>query len=110
MRLEYDLDTDTAGDLTVGVRLSPTLDTIGEEGVRLGVSLDDGPVQVLNLDLIPHCCGPERQEQVDWDAAVRDNGFTMTAEFPDVSAGAHTVKLWRLDDNVIIEHIEVEAK
>ncbi|GGD12478.1 glycosyl hydrolase 115 family protein [Aquisalinus flavus] len=110
MRLEYDIDLESAGDIVVGVRLSPTLDTIGEEGVRLGISLDDGPVEVLNLDLIPHCCGPERQEQVDWDAAVRDNGFTLTAEFDDLSAGAHTIKLWRLDDNIVIEHLRIETK
>lgn len=107
MRLEYDVDLQTVGDLTVGVRMSPTLDTIGSEGVLIGVSLDDSPVQVLNLDLIPHCCGPERQEQVDWDAAVRDNGFTLSAAFEDVGVGARTVKIWRLDDNVIVEHLSI---
>ena len=110
MRLEYDIELATAGDVTVGVRLAPTLDTIGQKGVRFGVSLDDGPVEVLNLDLIPHCCGPERQEQVDWDAAVRDNGFTLSAAFEDVRSGAHTVKLWRLDDNIVIEHLEITVE
>ncbi|NHK26302.1 hypothetical protein FF098_000100 [Parvularcula flava] len=109
MRLEYDINVETAVDVTVGVRMSPTLDTIGEEGVRVGVSLNDSPVQVLNLDLIPHCCGAERQEQVDWDAAVRDNGFTLSAKFEDVGAGTHTLKLWRLDDNIIIEHLEIAS-
>ncbi|WOI54164.1 glycosyl hydrolase 115 family protein [Parvularcula sp. LCG005] len=107
IRLEYDVDIKEAGDLTIGVRMSPTLDTRGTDGNKIGISLDDGPLQVLNLDLIPHCCGPQTQQQVDWDKAVTDNGFTLTAAFDGVSAGKHTVKLWRLDDNVIVEKLSI---
>jgi hypothetical protein len=34
-----------------------------------------------------------------------DNARMLQASFPGVAAGAHVVKLWRLDDNVVVQKL-----
>lgn len=31
-----------------------------------------------------------------------DNNFVLAADFPGVSGGKHTIKVWRLDDNALL--------
>ena len=44
-RVEYDVTLPKNRGATIRLRLAPTLDTVGSGGVRIGVSVDDGPVQ-----------------------------------------------------------------
>jgi hypothetical protein len=57
VRLEYGVSVAKAGPLRIGLRLAPTLDTTGGQGMRIGVSLDDGPVQVVTANLVPTAGG-----------------------------------------------------
>jgi len=104
--LEYSLSTSSPGDLQVALQLSPTLDTAHSGGIRIGVSLDDGPVQTVVSHLVP-TAGPARSpEQEAWSRAVIDNRHTVGARFAQVPQGEHLLKIWRLDDNVVLEAIE----
>jgi hypothetical protein len=106
VRLEYSLLTASPGDLQVRLQLSPTLDTTDSGGIRIGVSLDDGPVQTVVSHLVP-TAGPARTpEQEAWSRAVIDNRHVVAAQFAQVPPGGHTLKIWRLDDNVALERIE----
>jgi hypothetical protein len=106
VRLEYSLLTASPGDLQVRLQLSPTLDTTDSGGIRIGVSLDDGPVQTVVSHLVP-TAGPARTpEQEAWSRAVIDNRHVVAAQFAQVPPGDHTLKIWRLDDNVALERIE----
>jgi hypothetical protein len=90
----------------VALQLSPTLDTLDAGGIRIGVSLDDGPVQTVLSHLVP-TAGPARTpEQEAWSRAVIDNRHVVEAQFPQVPQGDHTLTIWRLDDNVVLERIE----
>ena len=109
-RVEYDITLPANRGVTLRLRLSPTLDTIGSEGVRIGVSLDEGEVHELVMDLEATCCAPDTPAKQRWYDAVIDNGVTLSADMAAVPAGAHTVKVWRLDDNVVLERIEVELR
>lgn len=105
VRLEYDIVVRQAGDLTVQLHLSPTLDTTGRGTLRLGVSLDDGPMQTLIDRLLPSPTATTLEEQRDWNKAVEDNVRVLKAAFPDVAAGKHTIKVWRLDDNLVLQKV-----
>jgi hypothetical protein len=105
VRLEYDIVVRQAGDLTVQLHLSPTLDTTGRGTLRLGVSLDDGPMQTLIDRLLPSPTATTLEEQRDWNQAVEDNVRVLKTAFPDVAAGKHTIKIWRLDDNVVLQKV-----
>ena len=108
IRLDYAVTVPRAGPAKVRLRLAPTLDTTGGKGIRIGVSLDDGPVQVVTSDLVPTPGAAATPQQVAWVAAVKDHVHTVEASFPDVAAGAHVVKVWRLDDNAVLEGVVLD--
>ena len=105
VRLEYDVAVRRAGDLTVQLYLSPTLDTTGADALRIGVSVDDGPMQTAIDRLLPASSGTTLQAQRDWSQAVEDNARVLQTTFPAVGAGKHVIKIWRLDDNVVLQKI-----
>ena len=105
VRVEYDVEVRQAGDLTVQVYLAPTLDTTGRNTLRFGVSVDDSPMITLIDKLLPSPNMSIYQEQRDWDEAVKDNARMLETVFAGVSAGKHTIKIWRLDDNVVVQKI-----
>lgn len=100
MRLEYDIQTVTAGDATLHLYLAPTLDTAGQGGLRLAVTIDDRPQQVLNFDLKP--------DTPQWNKAVSDNVVDLTAVFNGLLAGPHTVRIFRIDGNIVVERVIVD--
>jgi hypothetical protein len=110
VRLDYAVSVARAGPAKVRLRLAPTLDTTGGQGIRIGVSLDDGPVQVVTASLVPTAGAASTPEQVAWVAAVKDHVHTVEAAFQDVAAGAHVVKVWRLDDNAVLEQLIVDMR
>lgn len=105
VRVEFDVAVRRAGDLTVQLYLSPTLDTTGRGSLRIGVSIDDGPLQTLIDKLLPSPTATTLQEQRDWNQAVEDNARILPTAFHDVGAGKHTLKIWRLDDNVVLQKL-----
>lgn len=106
-RLEYDLTLPRAGAARLRLRLSPTLDTSGGEGVRIGVSVDGGPVQTLVSELEATGGGADNARQQNWYRAVSDNAVYLETQLLGLEAGRHTVTLWRIDDNVIVEALEL---
>jgi hypothetical protein len=105
VRVEYDLELATGGDLTVQLYLAPTLDTTGRGSQRVGVSIDDRPVQVLVDKLLPAPTATTLEPQAAWNKAVEDNARVLETAFTGVAAGPHVIKIWRLDDNVVVQKI-----
>src|SRR4029078_5146083 len=75
--LEYAVDLSQAGDKTLQLHMVPTLETSGGVGIRIGVSLDDGPMKVLTMRLTPAPGPVTTQEQRNWTQAVIDNDFVL---------------------------------
>ena len=105
VRLEYDVTLSKAGDLTVQLYMVPTLDVIGAVGVRIGVSVDERPVQTLTDRLLPAAGEDTSQAAQDWRRAVEDNARVLQATFANVEPGKHVIKVWRLDDNVVLQKL-----
>ena len=97
VRVEYDVDLKRAGEATVRLYMVPSLDTQGKDGLRIGVSVDDGPVKTLVMSL--KVDGPQ------WTAAVRDNAFPLEAGLGRLATGRHTIKVWRIDDNMMVQKL-----
>jgi hypothetical protein len=105
IHLDYSFTLHHPGDLTVFLILIPTLDTTGKGTQHLGLSLDNTPIQTLTVSLTP---APDRtltQSQRDWNKAVEDNAVTLAATFPNIPPGPHTLKVFRLDDNVLLQKL-----
>lgn len=105
IRLEYAVAVRSAGRALLNLDLAPTLDTIGKTGVRVGVSLDDGPVQVLHAQLEATGGAQDTPEKKRWAQAVCDNVMRLSCDLGEVAAGRHMVKVWRIDDNVVLQKL-----
>jgi len=83
----------------------PTLDVSGQGALRVGISLDDGPMHTLTDRLVPATGEVMSQERRDWSRAVEDNARVLQTTFARVTAGKHVIKIWRLDDNVVVQKL-----
>lgn len=101
MRLEYDIETTRTADATLNLYLAPTLDTRGAGGVRFAVSIDDRPPQTLTFNLKP--------ETPEWNQAVSDNIVILKAPFKNLKAGRHTIRVFRIDGNVVLERLVLDT-
>jgi hypothetical protein len=100
--LEYAANLPHAGDALLQLHLAPTLNTSGGVDLRVGVSVDDGAMQTLSMRLTPSPDPGKTPEQRNWEQAVIDNDFVLEAKFPQLTGGRHVIKVWRLDDNVLL--------
>lgn len=107
LRLEYAVSVARPGDLRVQLILVPTLGTGADGKLRVGVSIGDGPVQILTDLLTPSPNAADSKPKRDWERAVEDNARVLEARFPGISAGQHVLKVWRIDDNVVLQRIVV---
>lgn len=105
VRIEYDMEVDQPGPATLTLLLAPTLDTLGKGGLRVGVSIDDNPVQTLTARLEATGGAQDTPGKQAWAEAVRNNAVRLSAEMGDLNAGRHVVKIWRLDDNVVLQKV-----
>lgn len=103
--IDYDVQVKRAGAAEITLCLVPTLDTLGGAGGRIGVSLDDGPVQVLQAHLEATGGAQDNPAKKAWAEAVCDNAIRLTARMGPVSVGSHRVRIWRLDDNMVLQKL-----
>jgi hypothetical protein len=109
VRLEYKVATRGSGDLTLQLQLMPTLDVSGKASLSIGVSIDDADVQTIIDRMLPAAGATTAPEQRDWNQAVKDNTRVLEASFPNVNSGRHVIRIWRLDDNVVLQKIVVRG-
>jgi len=105
VRLEYDVTVNKPGQLAVQLFMVPTLDTTGKGALRTGISIDGASMQVLTDRLVPAPSATSTPEQRDWTKAVEDNARVLEARFPNVQAGRHVIKVWRLDGNCVLQKL-----
>jgi hypothetical protein len=105
VRLDYALTVTRGGPARVQLVLAPTLDVEGAGRSRIGVSLDDGPVQVLSAELQATGGPSDDGAKKRWADAVSDNAVWLTAELGAVLPGRHWLRVWRLDDNVVLQKL-----
>ncbi|RBC41873.1 hypothetical protein BRN41_14915, partial [Xanthomonas oryzae pv. oryzae] len=73
--------------------------------LRLGVSIDDGPVTTVSSDLQPAGGAKNTPAEKAWATAVRDNAVFVSAQMGAVARGRHTIKVFRIDDNIVLEKL-----
>jgi hypothetical protein len=101
----YRVNAAKDGDATVKLHMLPTLNTSGGVDVRIGVSIDDGPMQTLALRLTPSPDPGKTPEQIAWEKAVIENEAVLDARFPGLRKGEHVIKIWRVDDNALLTRV-----
>jgi GH35 family endo-1,4-beta-xylanase len=102
--LEYPIHLNAGGEFNLHVRVSPTLDTRGGEGLRFAVSIDDELPQIQTIRLDPT---PGHRDFPAWERAVSDSVHVARSQHRIERGGAHTLKLWRIDPGVVFQRIEL---
>jgi hypothetical protein len=101
MRLDYDVNLFSSGELAIHVVLGPTLKFQPGTGMRFAVSIDDGEPEIVNVHADP--------SEQHWSKIVSDNAMTFVSKQRVAEPGRHTVKYWALDPNLVLERIVIDA-
>lgn len=102
--LEYPVYLPRAGSYTVTLVLGPVMDFVPDRGVRLGVSFDDQPAQVLDI-FADRADGTFLGQT--WDRATRDNARFLRSTHTLATDGPHELKLTMVDPGVVVQKIIV---
>ncbi|WP_165186417.1 glycosyl hydrolase 115 family protein [Caulobacter soli] len=102
--LDYAVDLEQAGDFDLRVFTAPSLDFRGGTGLRYAVSLDGAPPVIANLHEGETHTG---EGQKSWEKAVADNARVQTIRLTAAKAGAHRIRLWRVDPGVVFERLVI---
>ncbi len=105
-RLEYRVYIVHPGELKVTAYVAPSLDFVPGQGLRLGVSFDDQPVQVA--DAVQRT---ERGEfhLHDWEQSVIYNIRKIETVHRVTEPGYHTLKIWMVDPIVVLQKIVIDC-
>ncbi|MFN3790744.1 glycosyl hydrolase 115 family protein [Massilia sp.] len=101
MRLEYDVHLFRGGEVKLHTVLGPTLKFQPGKGFRFGVSIDDGPVQEVNVHA-------DESEQY-WNKLVSDGVAKFVTTHRVDRPGRHTVKFWALDPGLVLQRLVIDA-
>jgi hypothetical protein len=96
-RLEYELYVFTAGERTLTLYVSPTLDCLPGQRLRCGVSFDEDLPHEVDLLADGTAEG--------WGRAVSDAVRKVAVNIELAEPGAHVLKLWRVDPAVVLQKI-----
>ena len=102
--LEYRLYRFAAGPVTVRLTVAPTLNFAPDRGLRMAVSFDDEPAQILTL--VPRGYDAANGNR-DWEESVRNNARVVTSSHTLASPGYHTLRVWMVDPAVVVQRIVV---
>jgi hypothetical protein len=104
--LEYRMHLFTPGTVTTTLVLSPTLNFVPGRGLRVAVSFDDAPPQVVTI--VPAKYDAANGNR-DWEESVRNNARTVTTTHEIAAPGDHTLKIWMVDPAVVVQKIVVDT-
>ena len=96
--IEYDIALGAAGEISIAVYASPSLDVLNRGGLRYAVSVDDGKPVVGDL-----MDGDINQ----WGRAVADNIRIAVTKHRITRAGQHKIRIWGIDPGVVIQRLVV---
>ena len=104
--LEYKMYLFSTGAVEVATITSPTLNFAPGRGLRVAVSFDDEPPQMLTL--VPADYKAQNGNH-DWEKVVSDNARTVKSSHLISQSGYHTLKYWMVDPGVVLQKIVVDC-
>ena len=106
--LEYDFvtftSTTTGKGLNVTLILSPSLNVNPKKPLAYVAQIDDTPEQRMQYVVDQ----PQPNFPVNWGKAVADNAWYDTTNHGSVAPGKHTLKLWLVEANVILQKVVLD--
>jgi len=101
MRLEYEVNLEKAGAVTVHTTLAPTLKFQPGSGLRYAVSIDDEAPQIVNVHA--------DESQQFWEKAVSDGAVVFRTKHAVAAPGKHVLKFWAVDPGLVLQKLVIDA-
>jgi len=101
--LEYSVYLPHAGEIEITTVLGPTLDVVPGRGLHLAVSMDNNAPQVLDGGVTASLSNDI------YSKMVIDNAHTLKFTQSVAQPGRHTIKVWMVDPNIVLEYLIVGA-
>jgi hypothetical protein len=101
MRLEYEVNLDKAGPVTVLTTLAPTQKFQPGSGLRYAVSIDDEAPQIVNIHA--------DESQQAWEKSVSDGAVVFRTRHAVGRPGRHVLKFWTMDPGLVLQKLVVDA-
>ncbi len=105
--LEYPVYLPRAGTYTVTLVLGPVMDFVPDRGVRIGVSFDEQPIQVVDIFA-------DREAETflgrNWGVYTRDNVRYLRSTHTLSTDGAHLLRLTMVDPAVVVQKVVVSDR
>lgn len=99
-RLEYNFFTTKIGEIRVNARFSPSLPFNESNGLRYGISIDDEPIQIINIH-------QDKSNQA-WERSVANNIHSIFSNHTLLQSGKHTLKYWAIDPGVVLQNLFID--
>lgn len=93
---EYRFRTTSSGAAKLRATLLPSFALNAETKLRYGVSIDGGPIQVVDAD------------KRNWEDGVERNATTSVTQWTLPKAGDHTLRLYALDPRVVVDSFVID--
>ncbi len=98
-------------DATVELHFSPDNAFMGAQGLRVGISVDETPVTIVN---VTECTAEPFSSlrvygEKSWDVAVADNVRRVFLELGRLGAGPHRLRYWFVDPGPVLQRVIVWA-
>ena len=106
--LEYKMYLFDSGNVDVEIILSPTLNFIAGRGLRLALSFDNQPPQIVTAVPADYSVGAGDGLR-DWEKAVSDSVRIVKTPITVQKPGEHTLKVWMVDPGVVLQKIVVDC-
>ncbi|SHE32782.1 glycosyl hydrolase 115 family protein [Dysgonomonas macrotermitis] len=97
MVLEYEIEVETAGEVTLSVLLSPTLNFNANKGLRYAISIDGQDEQIVNFNGIY----TEREHEARLAASINESKTKHVIDKP----GKHTIRFRALDPGIVLQKL-----
>ncbi|MEV6803744.1 glycosyl hydrolase 115 family protein [Streptomyces sp. NPDC051132] len=106
-RLEYEVTLLSApAEVTVWAYLSPRNPALpGVQGLRYGVSLDDGPVRTVDIT----AGADDGALNTVWARNTSDNVNRTSTRHTVTAPGVHRLKFWMVDPTVVLQRLLIDT-
>ena len=100
--LSYNFFTFNDASPQVLIYSLPTLPLNKDYSMRCAVSIDDGPLQMVDIT------SKSTARTEEWKQNVLSNRAVRKIEMPRIKKGKHTLKIYGIDPGVIMDEIQVD--
>lgn len=104
--LEYPVYLTSTGEISVTLYAAPSIDFVVGQGLRIGVSFDDGPVQIAGLIAKMPDGG---FDEGDGEQSVIYNIRTGATRHLIEQPGYHTLRIWMVDPIVVLQKLVIDT-